>query len=104
MLEPRTPTPVRTLLFNNMVATNKHEAFRHYATSVQLYTTNKGLTFMEVRLTVDGAKFILVDLRGMQSAQKKVLYDPMHVAAEKLFATFTPRLQDALTLLKLQPD
>lgn len=103
MLEPRTPLAVRTLLFNNMVATNKRESFRQYATHVHLHTTQTGLTFMEIRLTVEGAKFIMADLRGMQAAQKKILYDCLHVAADKVFDAFTPRLRDALTFLGLKP-
>lgn len=103
LFSPRTPVAVRTLLFNNHIASNKKEAFRPYASHVLMHTTNNGLTFIEVVLTMEGAKFIMSDLRKMQPENKKILYSTLGVAADKLFAAFTPRLQDALAFIGLRP-
>ena len=103
MFEAQTPSAVRTYLFNANVASNKREGMRRYASHVERHTTNNGQTFLEVQLTIEGAKFIMQDLRGAQNEKKKIMYDNMHVAADKLFATFSAPLKDALTFLGLRP-
>lgn len=103
LLLPGTPTQVRTLLFNNLVSRNVRQGYKLYAHAVEMHTTNDGYTFLEVKLTVEGYQFVTEKLRGMQSAQKKVVYDTMHVAADKLFASFTPELKSALLKLGLRP-
>lgn len=103
LLLPGTPTAVRTLLFNNLVSRNVREGYKLYANAVQMHTTNDGMSFLEVKLTLEGYQFVTNKLRAMQSAQKKIVYSTMQVAADKLFDSFTPELKAALLKLGLRP-
>ena len=103
LISPRTPVPVRTLLFNNHIASHAQGPFRPYASRVIMHTTNNGQTFVEIVLTMEGVKFIWSELRKMQPESKKLLYSTVGIAADKLFASFSANLQDALAFIGLRP-
>lgn len=100
MLNPRTPTLVMTMLYNELA--NKVRTSRDRLTvakSVALRTTPEGLTFYEVDLTKEGFEYIKSqNVRGgyYYYHPEYVVFDPKTRGARRMFNAFPKRLKDAL--------
>ena len=101
MLEPQTPDPVRTMLYNKLFYTREKQ---QYVKRVRLHTTPSGLRFFEVCLTPAGAAYVKArNSGGYMQAATFTVFDPYGPWPTAITTAPKPPLAEALKYLGLTP-
>lgn len=101
MLNPQTPEPVRTMLYNKLFYPREKQ---QYVKRVRLHTTPSGLQFFEVRLTPAGESYVKArNSGGHMNAATYTVFDPHGPRPSGVTTAPKAPLSEALAYLGLCP-